>query len=69
MAKKITFLKGTLCIYKSFIVLIYTFFLGAKEKLQKCAPILDGFCVENCHVLSRFLHLRERIHDLLRESL
>ena len=25
---------------------------------------IDGFCVENCHVLSRFLHLRERIHDL-----
>ena len=35
MAKKITFLKGNLSIYKSFIdVLIYTFFLVAKEKLQ-----------------------------------
>ena len=38
------------------------FSLRRKRKITKCAPIWDGFCVEFCHVLSRF-HLRERIHD------
>ena len=54
MAKTITFLKGNLCIFKCFIDVL--------RKITKCALIWNGFCVEFCHVLSRF-HLRERIHD------
>ena len=34
MAKKITFLKGNLCILKFFIDVLYIFLFGAKEKLQ-----------------------------------
>ena len=60
MAKKITFLKGNLCIFQCFIDILYFFLFGTK--IAKCAPILDGFCVEFCHVLSRF-YLRERIRD------
>ena len=37
VAKKITFLKGNLCIYKYFIDFLYIFFFGAKEKLQNVA--------------------------------
>ena len=46
MAKKIRFLKATLCIYKSFIVLIYTFFLGAKEKLQNALRFYMDFVLK-----------------------
>ena len=52
-AKKITFLKENICIYKCFIDVLYIF---------SSAPIWDGFCVEFCHVFSR-VYLRERIHD------
>ena len=34
MAKKITFLKGNLCIHKRFIVVLYIFSFGSKRKLQ-----------------------------------
>ena len=34
MAKKITFLKGNLCILKFFIDVLYIFLFSAKEKLQ-----------------------------------
>ena len=34
MAKKITFLKGNLCILKFFIDVLYIFLFDAKEKLQ-----------------------------------
>ena len=34
MAKKITFLKGNLCIHKRFIVVLHFFSFGAKTKLQ-----------------------------------
>ena len=62
MAKTITFLEGNLCIFKCFIDVLQLFLFGAKEKLQNVPQLGDGFCVEFCHVLSRF-HLRERIHD------
>ena len=61
MAKTITFFKGNLCIFKCFIDVLYIFFLNsALKKNYKICP--DRFCVEFCHVFSRF-HLRERIHD------
>ena len=61
MAKKISFLKSNLCIDKRFIYVSYIF-SWALTKNYKMRPVLDGFCVEFCHVLSRF-YLRERIHD------
>ena len=57
MAKKITFLKGNLCIFKCFIDVSYIFLFCAKEKLQNAPPI----CVEFCHVRRRF-YFRGRIH-------
>ena len=63
MAKKISFLKGNLCIHKCFIDVLYIFSSVLKKNYEiKCAPIWDGFCVEFCHVLSQF-HLREWIHN------
>ena len=43
MAKKITFLKGNLCIHKRFIVVLYIFFLRREKKITKCTPIWDDF--------------------------
>ena len=55
MAKKITLLKGNLCIHKCFIDVLYIFSSVLKKNYEiKCAPIWDGFCVELCHVLRRF---------------
>ena len=53
MAEKLKFSGGNLCIYDCLI--------DAREKKTKFAPIRDGFCVEFCHVFSRF-YLRKRIH-------
>ena len=53
MVKKLTFLKGNLCMYKSQTFLI-NFFFDYKRKITKRTPIWDGFCVQFCHVLIRF---------------
>ena len=53
MVKKITFLKGNLCMYKSQTFLT-NFVFDYKRKITKCTPIWDGFCVQFCHVLIRF---------------
>ena len=49
-------------IFKCLTDVLYIFLFCAKKKITKCASIWNGFCVEFCHVLSRF-YLRERIHD------
>ena len=55
MAKKITFLKGNLCILKFFIDVLYIFLFSAKEKLQfEMDFVLNLPCV---------LVLGCRIHD------
>ena len=51
MAKKITFLKGNLCIYKGFIDVLYISFFGAKEKLQN-APRFEMDFVLNFDLCS-----------------
>ena len=53
MAKKITFLKGNLCIYKGFIDVLYISFFGAKEKLQN-APRFEMDFVLNFAMCSIF---------------
>ena len=62
MAKKITFLKGNLCIYKGFIDVLYISFFGAKEKLQN-APRFEMDFVLNFDLCSALVYLHERIHD------
>ena len=62
MAKKITFLKGNLCIHKRFIVVLYIFFSLARKENYKMRSNLRWFCVKFCHVLSWF-YSSERIHD------
>ena len=45
MAKKITFLKGNLCILKVFIDVLYIFLFSAKEKLQFEMDIVWNFAM------------------------
>ena len=57
MAKKITFLKGNLCVLKFFIDVLYIFLFGAKEKLQfEMDFVLNLPCVQP-------IVLGCRIHD------
>ena len=57
MEKKITFLKGNLCMYIVSWTFYTFFFFGAKEKLQTALRF------EFCYVLISRFYLRERIHD------
>ena len=61
MAKKITFLKGNLCIYPCFIDVFYCFFCLALKKNYKMRPDLRWILL-NFVMLSRF-YLQERIQD------
>ena len=53
MAKKITFLKGILCIFNCFIEVLYIFLFGAKEKLQN-APRFEKDFVLNFTMCSAY---------------
>ena len=65
MAKKITFLKGNLCIHKCFIDILYIFSSALKKNYEILnAPRFEMDFVLNCAMCSDdFTCVRERIHD------